>query len=35
MRLKRAIRRLINKIGGYKPYNDVDTTSPEEQEVEE
>jgi DNA-directed RNA polymerase specialized sigma24 family protein len=25
MRLKRAISRLINKIGGYKPYNDVDT----------
>jgi len=35
MILKRAIRRLINKIGGYKPYNDIDTTSSEDQEVEE
>jgi len=35
MRLKRAIRRLINKIGGYKPYHDVDTVGAEDQEVEE
>ncbi len=33
MRLKRAIRRLINKIGGYKPYNDID--SPDEDETKE
>jgi DNA-directed RNA polymerase specialized sigma24 family protein len=33
MRLKRAIRRLINKIGGYKPYNDTD--SPDEDETKE
>lgn len=32
MRLKRAITRLINKIGGYKPYRDVDTTSEEPEE---
>ena len=29
MRLKRAVTRLINKIGGYKPYKDVDTVSEE------
>lgn len=29
MRLKRAINRLINKIGGYKPYKDNDTVSEE------
>jgi DNA-directed RNA polymerase specialized sigma subunit len=32
MRLKRSISRLINKIGGYKPYRDVDTVSSEEEE---
>ena len=30
MRLKRSISRLINKIGGYKPYRDVDTVASEE-----
>lgn len=30
MRLKRAIRRLINKIGGYKPYNDIDSSDEDE-----
>ena len=35
MRLKRAIRRLVNKIGGYKPYNDVDSSATELQEEEE
>ena len=35
MRLKRAIRRLVNKIGGYKPYNDVDSSAAELQEEEE
>ena len=35
MRLKRAIRRLINKIGGYKPYNDIDSSTAEDQEPEE
>lgn len=35
MRLKRSIRRLVNKIGGYKPYNDVDSSATELQEEEE
>jgi len=35
MRLKRAIRRLVNKIGGYKPYNDVDSSASEPQDEEE
>lgn len=35
MRLKRAIRRLVNKIGGYKPYNDVDSSGTEPQDEEE
>lgn len=30
MRHKRAIRRLVNKIGGHKPYSDRDFTEPEE-----
>lgn len=30
MRLKRAIRRLINKIGGYKPFIDNDSSAEEE-----
>jgi hypothetical protein len=30
MRCKRAIRRLLNKIGGYKPYRDEDTDNPDE-----
>jgi len=34
MRLNRAIRRLINKIGGYKPYHDVDTESSQEESQE-
>jgi hypothetical protein len=29
MRLKRAIRRLINKIGGYKPFIDNDNSDEE------
>lgn len=29
MRCNRAIRRLINKIGGYKPYKDEDTSAQE------
>ena len=32
MRLKRSISRLINKIGGYKPYRDVDTVASEEED---
>ena len=32
MRLKRAITRLINKIGGYKPYYDVDTVEDQASE---
>ena len=33
MRLKRSISRLINKIGGYKPFRDID--SPDKNESEE
>lgn len=33
MRLKRSISRLINKIGGYKPFRDID--SPDKNEGEE
>ena len=32
MRLKRSISRLINKIGGYKPYREVDTVASEEED---
>jgi DNA-directed RNA polymerase specialized sigma subunit len=32
MRLKRAINRLIGKIGGYKPYYDVDTVEDQASE---
>lgn len=35
MRHKRAIKRLVNKLGGYKPYNDVDITKSEENEEPE
>lgn len=35
MRHKRAIKRLINKLGGYRPYNDVDSPPvPREEETE-
>lgn len=32
MRHNRAIKRLVNKLGGYKPYMDVDTTKQEDNE---
>lgn len=35
MRHKRAIRKLINKIGGFKPYNDVDFTEVQSSTTEE
>jgi hypothetical protein len=35
MRHKRAIKRLINKMGGFKPYRDVDFSSKEDDEEEE
>jgi len=36
MRHKRAIKRLINKLGGFKPYNDVDSSPvTKEKETEE
>jgi hypothetical protein len=34
MRHKRAIRKLINKIGGFKPYRDDDFEQPETSEQE-
>jgi len=35
MRHKRAIRKLINKIGGFKPYNDVDFAEVQSTSTEE
>jgi hypothetical protein len=35
MRGNRAIKRLVNKLGGFKPYNDVDTTVTTETEASE
>jgi hypothetical protein len=35
MRHKRVLRKLINKIGGFKPYRDVDFSSKEDDEEEE
>ena len=32
MRHKRAINKLVRKIGGFKPYTDIDSTSAEEEE---
>jgi DNA-directed RNA polymerase specialized sigma24 family protein len=33
MRHKRAIRKLINKVGGFKPYRDEDFTEPEQNQL--
>lgn len=35
MRHNRAIKRLVDKLGGYKPYHDVDTTKSEDTEDNE
>ena len=35
MRHNRAIKRLVNKLGGYKPYNDTDFTKQEDTEEPE
>jgi hypothetical protein len=37
MRHKRAIKRLVNKLGGYKPYydEDLDDTKGQEEETEQ
>jgi hypothetical protein len=35
MRGNRAVKRLISKLGGYKPYNDVDTNSSSSKEIDE
>jgi hypothetical protein len=35
MRHKRAVKRLVNKLGGFKPYNDGDIEAKEEEVQEE
>jgi hypothetical protein len=35
MRHKRAIKRLVNKLGGYKPYYDEDLDKPDSNEGDE
>jgi hypothetical protein len=35
MRGSRAVKRLINKLGGYRPYYDVDTTDATETDESE
>ena len=35
MRHKRAIKRLVNKLGGYRPYRDEDLDKPDGNEGDE
>jgi hypothetical protein len=35
MRGNRAIKRLVNKLGGFKPFNDVDFKEPTETDTSE
>jgi hypothetical protein len=35
MRHKRAIKRLVNKLGGYRPYHDEDLDKPDSNEGDE